>query len=355
MPAIAIHPFAQSLLAWYAQNSRILPWRETTDPYRIWLSEIVLQQTRVAQGLPYYIRLLEAFPTVQALAEAPEDELMKHWQGLGYYSRARNLQAAARAVVANHGGQFPASHAALLALPGIGTYTAAAIASFAFNLPHAVVDGNVYRVLARFFGISTPINSPAGQKEFARLAQTLLPEMHADTYNQAIMEFGAMQCKPANPLCETCPLASGCFAFKEGQTPNLPVKQKAKPLRNRWLTFFDVHCNGETLLQKRGPGDVWQGLYQFPLLETEKAIDPLQALQHPQMAWLAAAKPSLQSHYEAKPHLLSHQRLHIGFVVLHLPKWPENIPLTVERIPFERLSQFALPKPLELHVESISY
>jgi A/G-specific adenine glycosylase len=315
----------------------------------------VLQQTRVAQGLPYYLRLLQAFPTVQALAAAPEDELMKQWQGLGYYSRARNLQAAARAVVANHGGQFPAKHAALLALPGIGPYTAAAIASFAFNLPHAVVDGNVYRVLARFFGISAAINSPAGQKEFAALAQSLLPAQQAALYNQAIMEFGAMQCKPANPLCESCPLAFGCVALKQGTIAGLPVKQKAKPLRNRWFTFFDVRCQGQTLLQKRGPGDVWQGLFQFPLLETEEAIAPMQALKHPHMAWLAAAKPSVQSHYETKPHLLSHQRLHIGFMVLHLPKWPENIPLTVEMIPFERVSQFALPKPLEMHVERRSH
>ena len=216
--------FSGVLIHWYSENKRQLPWRETTDPYRIWISEIILQQTRVVQGLEYFNRFMERFPDVKALAEANEDEVMKYWQGLGYYSRARNLHAAAREIMARFGGKFPETYKEVLSLKGIGEYTAAAICSFAWRQPYAVVDGNVYRVLGRVFGVDTPIDSTAGKKEFAELAQAMLDPERPDLYNQAIMDFGAVQCTPKAPDCMYCPLRERCVAYVSGKVDELPVK-----------------------------------------------------------------------------------------------------------------------------------
>ena len=270
--------FTNTLLEWFRENGRALPWRETHDAYAIWLSEIILQQTQVKQGMAYWERFMRRWPTVEDLAAATEDEVLREWQGLGYYSRARNLHQAAMQIVAR--GGFPTTIEDIKALKGVGDYTAAAIGSFAFGLPAAVVDGNVYRVLARHFGISTPINTTEGKKEFALLAQSLLPSSeYLDTspssillppsseYNQAIMDFGAIQCTPQSPLCPSCPLQETCVALREGRVGELPVKERTLKVKERRLTYIYIRCNGETAIHRRPAGDIWQGLYEPLVLE----------------------------------------------------------------------------------------
>lgn len=252
--------FTDTILWWYAENGRDLPWRRTRDPYAIWLSEIILQQTRIAQGRAYWERFMERFPTVEALAAASEDEVLRLWQGLGYYSRGRNLLTAARQIAAL--GRFPDTLAGLRALKGVGDYTAAAIGSIAFGLPAAVVDGNVYRVLSRYYGIATPVNMPAAKKEFSRLAQALLPADQSADFNQGMMDFGALQCIPVNPDCEACPLRSGCNACKTGRVGLLPVKKPANPVRERHFRYVYVRFQGRTAFRRRPSGDIWQGLWE---------------------------------------------------------------------------------------------
>ena len=273
--------FTETILRWYAENGRDLPWRRTRDPYAVWLSEIILQQTRIAQGTAYWERFMEHFPTVADLAAASEDEVLRLWQGLGYYSRARNLYAAARQIVAQ--GGFPSTLEGIRALKGVGDYTAAAIGSIAFGLPAAVVDGNVYRVLARYYGIATPIGTTAAKKEFTALATSLLPsdaaachfdqaqrmekspatrDSGAAAFNQGMMDFGAMVCTPATPRCDACPLAATCQAFRDGRVAFLPVKKPAAAVQERHLTYVYIRCNGFTAIHRRGPGDIWQGLWE---------------------------------------------------------------------------------------------
>ena len=262
--------FTDSILRWYAENGRDLPWRRTRDPYAVWLSEIILQQTRVAQGRAYWERFMERFPSVESLASAPEDEVMRLWQGLGYYSRARNLHAAAKQIVAL--GGFPSTLEGIRKLKGVGDYTAAAIGSIAFGLPAAVVDGNVYRVLARYFGIATPVGTTAAKKEFTDLAQKLLPADSPAAFNQGMMDFGATCCTPANPACLTCPLQPGCQAFRTGRIDLLPVKKEAAKPVERHLTYVYVRFQGQTAIHRRGPGDIWQGLWE-PWLTDEVPAD----------------------------------------------------------------------------------
>ena len=257
--------FSLTLIRWFRENGRELPWRETRDPYAIWLSEIILQQTQVKQGWAYWERFMRRWPTVEDLANATEDEVLREWQGLGYYSRARNLHFAARQIVEM--GGFPQTLEGIKALKGVGDYTAAAIGSFAFGLPAAVVDGNVYRVLSRHFGIETPINTTEGKKEFAALAESLLPSLNSD-YNQAIMDFGAIQCTPQSPKCIICPLQETCAALRSGKVDTLPVKQKTLKVKSRHLIYIYVRCQGMTAIHRRGEGDSWQGLYE-PLLVPE--------------------------------------------------------------------------------------
>ena len=264
--------FSATLLNWFRENGRDLPWRQTRDPYAIWLSEIILQQTQVKQGWDYWERFMRRWPTVEALAAATEDEVLREWQGLGYYSRARNLHHAARQVVEM--GGFPQTLEGLRSLKGVGDYTAAAIGSIAFGLPAAVVDGNVYRVLARHFGIDTPINTTEGKKLFQSLAQSLLPSSeHFDIspsseYNQAIMDFGAIQCTPQSPRCLICPLMETCDALRTGRVAQLPVKQKTLKVKERHLSYIYIRCGGQVAIHRRGAGDIWQGLWE-PYLETD--------------------------------------------------------------------------------------
>lgn len=257
--------FARTLLEWYETYGRDLPWRQTSDPYAIWLSEIILQQTQVKQGWDYWQRFMLRWPTVEDLAAASEDEVLREWQGLGYYSRARNLHFAARQITSL--GYFPKTIEGIKQLKGVGDYTAAAIGSIAFGLPAAVVDGNVYRVLARHFGIETPINSTEGKKTFATLAQNLLPETSAGLYNQAIMDFGAIQCTPQSPKCIVCPLQESCEALRTGKVSQLPVKEKKLKIKERHLIYIYIRCQGETAIHRRGEGDIWQGLWEPVILE----------------------------------------------------------------------------------------
>lgn len=257
--------FTTTILEWFEENRRDLPWRETSDPYAIWLSEIILQQTRIQQGMAYWQRFMERWPTVEQLAAATEDEVLRLWQGLGYYSRARNLHAAAQQIVAM--GGFPTTFEGIRSLKGVGDYTAAAIASIAFGLPVAVVDGNVYRVLARHFGIDTPINTTEGKKLFAALAQELLPHDKPSDYNQAMMDFGAIQCTPTSPRCLLCPLMESCEALRKGRVEELPVKLKKLKIQTRHLTYIYIRYKGETAIRRRGEGDIWQGLWEVLSIE----------------------------------------------------------------------------------------
>ena len=260
------------LIMWYNINKRDLPWRNTTDPYIIWISEIILQQTRVNQGYNYFDRFVKKYPAVDFLANADESEVLKLWQGLGYYSRARNLHNSAKMITSEYGGVFPYEYKEILSLKGVGEYTAAAIASFAYNQPYAVVDGNVYRVLSRIFAIDEPINSSGGKKIFAELAQTLLNESEPGLHNQAIMEFGALQCVPFSPNCGICPVSSMCLAYAQNKVGLYPVKERKQKVTNRYFNYFDIRCGDSMFLHMRTAKDIWQNLYELPLVETKKAL-----------------------------------------------------------------------------------
>lgn len=293
--------FVRLTLDWYRRNARDLPWRHTQNPYFIWLSEVILQQTRVDQGLNYYLRFTERFPSIGLLANASEEEVLKLWQGLGYYSRARNLHATAKIVCNDWNGAFPDAYDKILSLKGIGPYTAAAIASFSFNEQKAVVDGNVYRVMSRYFGIDTPIDSTLGKKEFATLADELIPPENPGEYNQAVMEFGAMLCTPANPDCEHCPHLISCASGKTGLWRTRPVKAKKTKQKDRFFHYFDCSDAETTLVLQRGTSDVWAKLYEFPMIEAQGVELPDQELFE-----VVAEK------YRAV-HILSHQRIHAIF------------------------------------------
>lgn len=337
--------FSNTLIKWYLQNKRDLPWRNESDPYKIWLSEIILQQTQVAQGLAYYLRFVNRYPRVADLANAPEDEVLKMWQGLGYYSRARNLQASAKHILAAHGGVFPADYASIRALKGVGDYTAAAIASFAWNGPYAVVDGNVYRFLARLFGIGTPIDTSAGKKEFQELANTLLHPKQPGLHNQAVMEFGSQQCRPVNPDCLNCVFNSRCAAHKAGSVAQLPVKAKKTKVRDRYLQYvvaFDK--KGQIFLNRRGENDIWQGLYEFFLIETPEAATDQALTQHPAFQALTKNNYSLLHRSASYAHLLSHQRLHACFYVVRLK---HTLSSKVTKTSISTLERFAFPRLIE--------
>jgi A/G-specific adenine glycosylase len=267
--------FTKKLLKWNRDhNSRSMPWKAEKDPYKIWLSEIILQQTRVEQGLGYYEKFIRAFPTIAQLAKAPPEKVFKLWEGLGYYTRCKNLLATAALISNERNGIFPNDYETILSLKGIGPYTAAAIASFGFNLPHAVLDGNVFRVLSRYFGIDTPIDNPAGKKLYTLLANELLDKDQPAVYNQSIMDFGAVICKPQQPLCMNCPQKNDCRALALKAVKNLPVKEKKLVKRNRWFTYFIVEINDSVLVKKRTGKDIWENLYEFVLYETDQPLTP---------------------------------------------------------------------------------
>ncbi|MBZ9729819.1 A/G-specific adenine glycosylase [Salegentibacter sp. JZCK2] len=332
--------FSKVLIDWYLKNKRELPWRKTSDPYHIWLSEIMLQQTRIEQGLPYYQRFTTAFPTVFDLAEAPQEKVLKLWQGLGYYSRARNLHESAKYVAEELNGVFPKSYIELKKLKGVGDYTAAAIASICYDEPVAVVDGNVYRVLARFFDVETPINSTAGIKEFKALASELLDEKYPSSFNQSLMEFGALQCKPRNPLCESCPLSSGCLALQKNKIQRLPVKMKKAKVKKRYFNYLVVYSEeNKTLLQQRTGKGIWNGLYEFPLIETKKPVrEGAFPSEEKINEILGEQELSLQLHNK-KPvvHKLSHQHIYTHFW------WVKAEKIGKEGIPVKNVKDYPVP------------
>lgn len=323
--------FTMTLLNWFRENGRALPWRETSDPYAIWLSEIILQQTRIEQGLPYWQRFMQRWHTIEELAAASEDEVLREWQGLGYYSRARNLHTAAKQVVEM--GGFPRTLEGIKQLKGVGDYTAAAIGSIAFNLPAAVVDGNVYRVLARHYGIVTPINTTEGKKEFTALAQSLLPAKQASAFNQAMMDFGAIQCTPLSPNCLSCPLQETCIAFRENKVTELPVKQKTLKIKERHLTYIYIRCNGETAIHRRTAGDIWQGLYE---------------------PWLTDEVPSgavlLRQNVK---HVLTHRVLYADFWLWEPDQKPE-LPTDYLWIKEADIDNYGVPRLIEILLELLN-
>lgn len=332
MPTKPIEPmmgFSETILQWYAACGRDLPWRHTRDPYRIWLSEVILQQTRIAQGLDYWLRFVDRWPTVHDLASASEDEVLRLWQGLGYYSRARNLHQAARQI--DQLGAFPSTLQGIRQLKGVGDYTAAAIASLAFDIDVAAVDGNVYRVLARHYGIDTAIDTTQGKRLFASLAQSLLPQGQAATFNQAMMDFGAIQCTPHSPLCDGCPVADTCDALHTHRTATLPVKRKTAQLKQRQLQYVYIRCQGYTAIHRRPAGDIWQGLYE-PLV--------VEDAQLPSMAgrWTLLR--------QGVKHVLTHRVLLADFWLLETDDRPP-LPSGYQWIAEADLDQYAVPRLVE--------
>lgn len=336
--------FSDKVVEWYKTNKRDLPWRDIQDPYKVWLSEIILQQTRVNQGMPYYLRFIKRFPTVHELAAASEQEVLRMWQGLGYYTRARNLHKCAKVVVSSHNGEFPNNFKTLLKLPGIGEYTAAAIASFSFKEPVAVVDGNVFRVLSRVFGIENEINSPEGKKVFTALANTLISKKFPDFYNQAIMEFGALNCVPKNPDCPTCTFQPHCFAAQHNLQSLLPRKVKSKAARKRYFYYVVIQKGGSLLMRKREEKDIWHGLFDFLLLEKRKPIKTEKLLLEigETMAMSSSMdKVKISGNYK---HILTHQIILTKFILISAGNFKPRRDKNLKFYTFEKI--YDLPKPV---------
>lgn len=333
----------------------MLPWRESSDPYIIWISEIILQQTRVVQGMDYFLRFTGRFPDVASLASAEEDEVLKYWQGLGYYSRARNLHAAAKEIMEKFGGVFPEKHKDILSLKGIGDYTAAAIVSFVWNKPYPVVDGNVFRVLARLFAMDVPIDTTQGKKQFTELAGIVMDPKQAGQHNQAIMEFGALQCVPQNPDCEVCPLKERCMAYASGTVQDLPVKQNKTKTRDRYFHYLYIIYRGQTWLSRRGKKDIWEGLYEFPLIETEKPMDfaGLQDTEAFRKLFTGAGRLNISSDMAEVKHVLSHQVLYTTFYRVEIEKIPEALDSFLA-VPYEDIERYAVPRLIHIYLEKLN-
>ncbi|OOQ57897.1 A/G-specific adenine glycosylase [Mucilaginibacter pedocola] len=337
------------LIGWYEANKRDLPWRNTTDAYIIWLSEIILQQTRVEQGLPYFERFADKYPTVSHFAAAPEDDILRLWQGLGYYSRGRNMLKTAQLVQQHYNGVFPTAYEQLIKLKGIGEYTAAAISSFSANEARAVVDGNVYRVLARYFGIDEPINSPKGKKLFQQLANEVLDHERPAQHNQAMMEFGAMLCKPKNPACGICPIRLGCVAFKTNATTSLPVKLKTVKVRKRYFNYLLITEGDKVLLNKRGETDIWANMYDLPLIETDGTVEPHKLFELPDVQQIYGNGIAIRNIEPEIKHVLTHQQLFIRFIVLN--GQPEKLQPGWFYTKVDNLNKLAMPKRIFIFIK----
>jgi A/G-specific adenine glycosylase len=336
--------FHKILTVWYQQNARDLPWRSNNDPYFVWVSEIILQQTRVDQGTAYFLRFIKLFPDVKSLAMASENEVLKVWQGLGYYSRARNMHAAARQIINEFNGLFPDTYINIVRLKGIGSYTAAAIASIAFGLPYAAIDGNVYRVLSRIFGIATPIDSTKGKKEFNALANGLIDRQNPGLFNEALMEFGALQCIPRNPDCNKCPFQDQCFAFTRNEISRLPVKSKQTKVKNRFFNYLIIRQEKFIYLEKRQENDIWRNLYQFPLIESPAALTDAEILTNEKfMSIFRGAEITIDPYSPEITHVLTHQKLHVRFIeiTIHNPEiifpWIRVLPENIHEYPVPKL------------------
>lgn len=342
--------FNSKIHSWYSFSKRDLPWRNTRNPYFIWLSEIILQQTRIDQGLSYYLRFIDEFPTISDLANASEDQILKLWQGLGYYSRARNLHFTAKYICLHFNGIFPDDYHSIRSLKGVGDYTAAAIASISFNLEYPAVDGNVYRVLSRFFGIPEPIDTNSGKKKFSKLAEELIKGTDPGMHNQALMEFGALQCTPKNPDCKSCPLSESCFAFSEKKIGELPFKQNKTKQRDRFFNYLVLTDVNHIWLRKRTGKDIWENLFEFPLIETteETDIDQLTG-QNDFQEFVQTQQSVLEDISIWKIHILSHQRIHYRFIRIQL-SGEINMPRDLIRVNKQDIFNFAVPKLLETYL-----
>lgn len=350
--------FTENLMKWYAGHHRPLPWKGEKNPYIVWLSEIILQQTRVEQGLPYFERFKEKYPTVRHLARAPEDEIMKMWEGLGYYSRARNLHTAARFIADELNGVFPSTFQTIRSLKGVGDYTAAAIASFAYDLPHAVVDGNVYRVLSRYFGLEEPVDTTRGKKLFAELAQELIeltlethPAARPGPYNQAIMDFGASVCTPALPKCTDCPFRIHCTAFRQNKIDRLPVKSKKAERRQRFFNYLLINQKEEIFIKKRTEKDIWRNLYDFPLIETNTLPEPTGFLSENETwnKWRRQYTYKLKHVSEPFRQELTHQKIVAVFWEIEVEKTFQPNEKTWIKTLRSKLDNFAFPKVIDLY------
>jgi A/G-specific adenine glycosylase len=343
--------FSQTLLRWYQIHKRELPWRGISNAYYIWLSEIIMQQTRIEQGLPYYQAFVKKYPKPALLAKAPLDDILKLWQGLGYYSRARNLHLAAQTIRDKHKGIFPSRYEDILALKGVGEYTAAAIASMAFGLPHAVVDGNVYRLLSRVFGIDTPIDSTAGKKKFRELAAELLDTHDPGTYNQALMEFGSRYCTPRNPDCDACIFASICVARERKLVDKLPVKANKVKISERYFQYLIIRYKNKTWVRQRKQKDIWEGLYEFPLIESQKMLTESGIIRTREWKkWFGNAQPLVRDASAPYIHILSHQRINARFWEIETNRKPTEEDWT--ETSFAKLDSFAIPRLIDRYLET---
>ena len=342
----------KTLLNWYSENRRELPWRDSPTPYHVWLSEVILQQTRVSQGLDYYLRFIERWPTVADLAAATEEEVLKMWQGLGYYSRARNLHQCAKQVMEQYGGEFPPDYYKLLKLKGIGEYTAAAIASIAFNLPHAVVDGNVFRVLSRLFDINTPINNKEGQLIFAQTANELLNREHPSLHNQAMMEFGALHCTPQNPNCLYCPLQAQCLAFERRTVMQRPVKLQKLKVTTRYFNYLVIRVKNSIYIHKRSDNDIWRNLYDFPCIESEKPMTTVEIIHSEAFLQLTDHKPFIVKKTSSVfTHKLTHRTILAQFIEIKLSQ--ELLHIETKGLiltPESDLGNYPIPRLIDLYL-----
>lgn len=338
--------FHKILSNWYKQNKRDLPWRLNKVPYYVWISEIILQQTRVDQGTDYFLRFIERFPTIDSLANSSENEVLKMWQGLGYYSRARNIHFAAQQIMNNFNGKFPVTYPEIRSLKGVGDYTAAAVASISFGLPYAAVDGNVYRVLSRIYGIATPTDSSKGKKEFSELAMQLLDKQNPGSYNEAVMEFGALQCTPRKPDCSVCPFEQQCVAFNRSEITKLPVKTNKIKIRHRFFNYLYLKHEKTIILEQRLENDIWQNLYQLPLIESLKALTLEELIVHEKFHSLFKTESiTIESASNEILHLLSHQKLHVRFIEISLSK--SGINKNWIKIAPELLHEYPIPKLID--------
>ena len=338
-----MHDFSLSIRLWYRQNKRNLPWRETKNPDLIWLSEIILQQTRVAQGKSYYLKFVNHYPKIENLANAEEQEVLNLWQGLGYYSRARNLHFASKQVIEEFSGEFPSTYKDIKQLKGVGDYTASAIASFAFDLPHAVVDGNVYRVLSRYYADDTPIDSSQGQKLFKAYAQDLIGNEDPAEFNQAIMELGALVCTPKNPDCENCPLQEQCSAYLRSSQSEYPVKSKKTKVTNKYFNFFISSSNQLQIEKRKGKG-IWQNMFQLPLIESDKPLTLREAKNVTEKQWNTRTQNKITEYQ----HILSHQKIHASF-------WKVDSLITNESeyitVTLDEIRDYPLPRLIDKYLE----
>jgi A/G-specific adenine glycosylase len=348
---ILMGDWSHKLLKWYEANKRDMPWRNTRDPYKIWLSEVILQQTRVNQGWNYYLRFTEKYPTVSKLAAASEHDVLKLWQGLGYYSRARNMHHAAKEIAQHHKGKFPADYESVRALKGVGDYTAAAITSISYNMSYPVVDGNVLRVYSRVLGISDPIDSTDGKKKIWEAAAELLPQKNPGTYNQAIMELGAVCCTPKNPNCEECPIQSNCYAFAKKLTDKLPIKQGKTKQRERFFNYLIISQGNKMVLRNRTGKDIWKGLHDFPCIESTTALSPKKLVTTKEWKSIFfGTNPTIKGVSDSFVHILSHQKLNATFIRIALKKPVKKLPEDCFWVEKKTIDKYAVPRLIENYI-----